>query len=231
MSGTGAMQVCGKPCALSGCTARESELCAAFASSLVRFAAGVIVAERPAAIFTFQPSDDGCGATGHSEFWKVLLTYREEFGRLGVSIDTISVRRDRFALLVYRLDFIEDLLGNEDIRLFLERHGYDVSSASSLVRQFSEQLASFYTSRDSNSGLTFPHALGIILGYPLEDVIGFMTGAHETCCGPWKAYGDESVARRRFERFENTRRDCLERFRIGWQLRQLFPQTPVTGQA
>ena len=38
----------------------------------------------------------------------------------------------------------------------------------------------------------FPHEIGVFLGYPLRDVIGFIEnhGRNFTCCGFWKSYGD-----------------------------------------
>ena len=37
----------------------------------------------------------------------------------------------------------------------------------------------------------FPHEIGVFLGYPLEDVVGFIRhrGKCFTCCGCWKSYG------------------------------------------
>ncbi|KXB33148.1 DUF3793 family protein [Atopobium deltae] len=36
----------------------------------------------------------------------------------------------------------------------------------------------------------FPHEMGLLFGYPLEDVLGFIHKYLQTCCGPWCAYGD-----------------------------------------
>lgn len=38
----------------------------------------------------------------------------------------------------------------------------------------------------------FPHEIGVFLGYPLGDVVGFIEnrGKNFTCCGCWKSYGD-----------------------------------------
>ncbi|WP_255396957.1 DUF3793 family protein [Geobacter sp. DSM 9736] len=42
------------------------------------------------------------------------------------------------------------------------------------------------------TGKSFPHEIGIFLGYSLKDVIGFMGWAPLpfTCQGPWKIFGD-----------------------------------------
>ena len=57
----------------------------------------------------------------------------------------------------------------------------------------------------------FPHEIGVFLGYPLDDVKGFIRhkGRNYTYCGCWKCYSDPQAARRRFEGF----RRCTETFR------------------
>lgn len=41
-----------------------------------------------------------------------------------------------------------------------------------------------------NSNKTFPHEIGLFLGYPVEDVKGFIENKGENCvkCGAWKVY-------------------------------------------
>ena len=53
----------------------------------------------------------------------------------------------------------------------------------------------------------FPHEIGIFLGYPLEDVDGFITHQGENCklCGCWKGYGNVEQARRTFANYEKCR--------------------------
>ncbi len=42
----------------------------------------------------------------------------------------------------------------------------------------------------------FPHEIGVFLGYPLADVIGFIQnrGKNFTACGYWKVYTDPTAA-------------------------------------
>lgn len=49
----------------------------------------------------------------------------------------------------------------------------------------------------------FPHEIGFFLGYPVEDVLGFMRGRSERCkyCGLWKVYGDVERAKKCFDEF------------------------------
>ena len=66
-----------------------------------------------------------------------------------------------------------------------------------------------------------PHEIGIFLGYPLEDVVGFVRnkGKNYTFKGYWKAYGDPAAAQARFASFRKCTDVYLRCYRNG---------TPVT---
>ena len=50
----------------------------------------------------------------------------------------------------------------------------------------------------------FPHEIGLFLGYPPEDVHGFILhkGNCCKCCGCWKVYGNEEKALRAFAKYK-----------------------------
>ncbi len=62
----------------------------------------------------------------------------------------------------------------------------------------------------------FPHEIGLFLGYPPEDVSGFIhnCGNCYKCIGCWKVYGDEEKAKKTFHQY----RLCTDVYlkRLGW---------------
>ena len=50
----------------------------------------------------------------------------------------------------------------------------------------------------------FPHEVGLFLGYPPEDVDGFIRNKARgaKCVGTWKVYGDADAAKKKFERYK-----------------------------
>ena len=54
----------------------------------------------------------------------------------------------------------------------------------------------------------FPHEIGLFLGYPPDDVRGFMDHRDVgcKCVGTWKVYGDAAAAQKAFARY----RRCTE---------------------
>ena len=75
-------------------------------------------------------------------------------------------------------------------------------------------------------GGDFPHEVGLFLGYPAEDVRGFIENraAGCKCVGCWKVYGDVNAAKMRFASFEKCTRDNCGRLRRGCTLEQLISQ-------
>ena len=69
----------------------------------------------------------------------------------------------------------------------------------------------------------FPHEIGLFLGYPVEDVSGFIRyhAKKSKFHDYWKVYGDEAEARRLFAQFHSCTRDYVRRFAQGTSLEQL----------
>lgn len=117
-------------------------------------------------------------------------------------------------LYVYRPDWVKRLLGDGEKRAFLEGAGYEITGVTAALKQLSARLC---PERD------YPHEIGIFLGYPLEDVVGFIEnrGRDYACCGCWKAYGDPEAARACFERYRRCTALYKERYARGIPLLQL----------
>ena len=99
----------------------------------------------------------------------------------------------------------------------LERRGYPTGAGlAALLRHLRRRLL-------WREG--FPHEIGLFLGYPPEDVQGFLAdpgGGRCKLCGHWKVYHDVEGARRQFARFDRSREALCSRLRAGMTLSQLF---------
>lgn len=137
--------------------------------------------------------------------------------RHGVSVETLC-ECGRYALIfVYREKMLEAAVTQES-EAFLESYGYERgSSAADKIKRLKSRFAKCGE---------FPHEIGIFLGYPLEDVQGFIKSGGKDCkaCGVWKVYGDEKRAESIFARY----RKCTEYFcgkiESGWRIAQLMEQ-------
>ena len=70
----------------------------------------------------------------------------------------------------------------------------------------------------------FPHEIGLFLGYPIEDVVGFIRYAGKGCklSGLWKVYGDAEAASRLFDRLSRVCRAVTRRVDKGETLFEVF---------
>ncbi|MBR6337956.1 MAG: DUF3793 family protein [Ruminococcus sp.] len=105
---------------------------------------------------------------------------------------------ERRLVYIYDKALLKATLSGSDVRDFLARYGYEPSWG---VAECLDRLCERLTRDD------FPHEVGVFLGYPLEDVRGFIKNCGQRCklCGVWKVYGDVDKARAMFECFERCR--------------------------
>ena len=108
---------------------------------------------------------------------------------------------------VYRPSKLRQRLCEPETAAYLRTLGYDPSDA--------EACLSFLASRIVCSD--FPHEIGIFLGYPTEDVEGFIAhkGEHYKLCGSWKVYGDPERAQRSFRNYERCRKFLCNKLNQG----------------
>jgi hypothetical protein len=87
-------------------------------------------------------------------------------------------------VLFYDREVLENTLKNDRVKSFLKEFNYrDEWSVSECL----DELRSRFSSSD------FPHEIGIFLGYPLEDVRGFISDYSSGISVPqgrWRIYGD-----------------------------------------
>lgn len=92
-----------------------------------------------------------------------------------------------------------DALTQEDARQLMLEGGYTVGgSLDAYIDKLSQRLS---CNKD------FPHEIGVFLGYPIEDINGFIAhrGERFKLCGYWKVYNDEVKAKQIFKSYDKCR--------------------------
>nr|WP_157885442.1 DUF3793 family protein [Ndongobacter massiliensis] len=131
----------------------------------------------------------------------------------GISITPLRLRRGRILLYVFRPKQLQEILERKSVRDFLQAVGYEKLQVPGVLGQ----LRLHFRSAD------FPHEIGIFLGYPVEDVRGFIEHCGANCkyCGEWKVYGDVESAKRTFEKFRKCRGIYRRCYQSGFALPKL----------
>lgn len=155
--------------------------------SLIIHCAPTLASIKPASLFTIE--EDSCRKLdGELRQWNRILSPK------GLSLCVLR-RSGRTALVyVYRRSHLLKSLECPETSAFLRSYGYERMTISGVLRQLIKRL-------EKCEG--FPHEIGAFLGYPLEDVVGFIEneGRNCKCAGCWKVYGDAAQAERRFAQY------------------------------
>lgn len=125
----------------------------------------------------------------------VISRWNKMLNPKGVFIRVMRFEKQRALIYVYRRVKLEKTISCKEISAFLETHGYDCRSLDGMLDRLSQRLCK----RDE-----FPHEVGVFLGYPFEDVKGFIQnkGKSYKHVGHWKVYSDESAARQLFSKYK-----------------------------
>lgn len=123
----------------------------------------------------------------------------------GVRMLPLRFSESRALIYLYRPSKLRSDLQNDAAAALLEQQGYPCTrSCEHCVGQLAKKL---------RSRQDFPHEIGLFLGYPPEDVLGFMEQGADgcKCVGCWRVYGDEEAARKKFAQYKKCTRvycDC-----------------------
>lgn len=142
---------------------------------------------------------DGCELRNDLSVWGGAL-YSS-----GVRLFLLKEDEKSALIYVYRESALNKILSDSRVRGFLKKCGYDDFSGAAALEKLRER---FYL------GGGFPHEIGVFLGYPLGDVIGFIqnSGKNCKCAGCWKVYCDECSAKKTFKKFKK----CTEVYTRLW---------------
>lgn len=176
---------------------------------LVRHCSPTLAGLKTGNLFHYRISQPNCFEVEFEQLHSFL-------NQSGIRARILKQSRDMALILVYRPSFLQRDLKREETLSFINGLGYENCENA---EQHLSILASRFSSIDE-----FPHEIGLFLGYPLGDVIGFIENKGQNCkyCGFWKVYCDEYRAKQLFWQY----RQCTERYqkliKSGTPLRQLI---------
>ena len=149
-----------------------------FEAVLVRQCAPTLAGMKPGSIFCFNHSPLEVSR-------QKVCQWNKQLAPFGLTVQILLERPSSSSVIVfvYRRDRLEQMLSDDAYQSFLAQAGYERTNLDGLLEQLSYRL---------RTQPEFPHEIGVFLGYPLQDVIGFIEnhGRNFTCCGFWKSYGD-----------------------------------------
>ena len=113
-----------------------------------------------------------------------------------VSSRILYKKNGRISVFLYREQRLKRFLSVGKVRRLLDSFGYRGMELPEILSRLSDRYQRHMDGRGE-----FPHEIGLLLGYPPEDVSGFIEngGKNFLCSGYWKVYKDPARARRIFD--------------------------------
>lgn len=173
--------------------------CTMLEMSLIKHCSPTLASLKTANLFSYSYSTE-------RDLRKSIRYWNEQMSCKGIRLTVMKKKDNRALIYVCRISKLESVLANEDMAAFLKRYGYDGMGVDGALRRLKKRLRS--------SG-EFPHEIGIFLGYPLEDVTGFIEneGKGFVEVGFWKVYGDKENAEKTFCKY----RKCTDIYTRLWE--------------
>ena len=128
------------------------------------------------------------------------------FAGTGLEIFVFCSFNENSYALIYREEELMNWLNQKDVSMLLEKFGYSNLDIKDILCKVSKRYRRYC--RDEAD---FPHELGLLLGFPTEDVVGFIEndGRNFLLCGYWKVYSDIERADKQFKKFDRAKEDAI----------------------
>lgn len=168
---------------------------------IVRHCAPTLAGMKTGSMFSC-PCDSECALRAD------IRDLNRRLGPKGMRMLLLRCRNRRAVVYLYRPGSLAQDLECSEARRLLAAQGYPDADAGRCVIRLIGRL---------RENRMFPHEVGLFLGYPPEDVCGFMErGARASkCVGMWRVYGDAEHARRIFAKYNKCTRVYMEQWAKG----------------
>lgn len=140
-----------------------------------------------------------CAYPSEREMRSAVRAWNKTLSPKGLRVLPLRYNGRTALIYIYRPAMLSADLKNETARRLLAKCGYAAKTPEGCIVQLMRRFAECEE---------FPHEIGLFLGYPAEDVCGFIANkaCGYKCVGYWKVYGDEEKAKKTFAKFEKCTR-------------------------
>lgn len=136
-----------------------------------------------------------------------------------ISCEILYQTKRKTTFLLYREEEVFEYLNVQKIKTAMHRFGYEEICLPTILNELSMRYHAYMNRREE-----FPHELGLLLGYPLEDVLGFIEnrGQNYLYTGYWKVYANVEEAIALFTRFEQAKEQVIRMLSQGEEILNLL---------
>ncbi|MCR5743757.1 MAG: DUF3793 family protein [Lachnospiraceae bacterium] len=128
----------------------------------------------------------------------------------------LKTSKNRVILFLYRRERLHGYLTTPEVSAFLRKLGYQTRDFGMMMNHLSSRMTLY-----SDGSAEFPHEIGLFLGYPLSDVLGFLDGRQCEMIGYWKVYDHAQSKLRLFNRYDELRDQAVKEVLNGKSIREI----------
>lgn len=151
-----------------------------------------------------------CPIADRPSFFSSLRSLNELLVPKGLRALPLRIREYSALVYLYRPSRLKKDLEDPAAVKILQDHGY--SCYGKCLPKLIERV---------RASEEFPHEIGLFLGYPPEDVQGFLDHRPCKCSGCWKVYGDENKAKKTFDLYKKCERVYCQQLARGIDIKRL----------
>ena len=136
-----------------------------------------------------------CAYSQKEDIKRYAREFNQRFCRKGVVMLPLDYGKTRALIYVFRPTRLEKDLSDTIAKSILGSVGYKKFEYKTCLKSLKSRI---------QICPEFPHEIELFLGYPPEDVRGFILHKGNGCkrCGCWKVYGNEERAEREFAKYK-----------------------------
>lgn len=172
------------------------------------------------ALAGIKPANMICVKKERLPLFKTLLKdYNNNMNRYDIYFSVINETETCYILLVYRRTKLMMHLNNLLVKEQLIADGYP--NTNNLAEQINMLRKRFVDSS------TPPDEIGLFLGYPMEDVLGFKENRGKGCLMAkyWKVYANVNETQKLFDRYDRCKAALINRISRGVSIIDIFTKT------
>ena len=141
--------------------------------------------------------------------WRKIRAYLKKSRIIGIPLYADA---EKEVLFLYRYEQLERHLKNREVREFLRSCGYESFEVASVLVRLRRRYQLY-----AGISKEFPHELGVLLGYPVGDVQGFIDnrGENSLTSRYWKVYQNPKEAEKIFDLYDRVKEQALKEIMCG----------------
>lgn len=123
-----------------------------------------------------------------------------------ISYYLLLANENKIKVLLYKENDLKAYLSENKVKNFLKQRNYINISLNEILPLLKCRYQEYMSNKKE-----FPHEIGVLLGYPIEDVEGFVynEGKNFLLTGYWKVYENKPAKEQLFHKFETVKETMI----------------------